>query len=135
MSSSPEGRKKVKELLLNGFIYAGGDFNEHKNYWPTFASSRGLNIDRVPKFKNYCICGEEISRNCWVYNPDTRRIKVIGSECINKFKIGRRRCIICNKAHQNRKVNKCKECRIGHCDNCNKNIDERFKLCYTCNFG
>ena len=132
MPCTKEGVIKVQKLLNTGFLYAGGDFAQHKNYWPIFASSHRLPADRVPKFKGKCVCGEELKRNCWIYNPITRRMKVIGSECIKKFGLEGRKCCICNSVHKNRIVNRCNDCRIGLCDGCGKSISEHYKRCYNC---
>jgi hypothetical protein len=34
--------------------------------------------------------------------------------------------------HKNRKVNRCKTCRIGVCDKCNRACDKRYPTCYYC---
>ena len=80
MPCTKEGVIQVQNLLNSGYLYAGGDFGSHKNFWPIFSRSHRLPEDRLPKFKGNCVCGEELIRNCWIYNPKTRRIKVIGSE-------------------------------------------------------
>ena len=134
MSMTIDGIKQVNKLLLDGYIYAGGDFKEHENYWPIFARSMGWQIRITPKFKSHCVCGQELQRNCWVYNKDNNRMKVIGSECINKFIKKRRTCHLCGEEHKNRIVNRCNECRVGLCDKCDCEIDESYKLCYSCKF-
>lgn len=135
MPCTKEGIIKVQELLNTGFVYAGGDFDSHKNYWPIFARSYGLSVDKLPKFKSKCVCGEEITRNCWVYNPKTRRMKVIGSDCIKKFGLEGRKCSVCNVVHRNRLVNRCNDCRKGLCDICNKKISLKYNKCYRCTYN
>ena len=131
MPSTIDGIKKVNSLSKKGWIYAGGDFDEHQNYWKIFSKSYFYK-SYTPGFKSKCVCGQELTRNCWIYNPKENRIKVIGSECINKFLDKRRTCSICGDEHKNRKVNRCNKCRQGLCDNCDKKIDIKYKLCYKC---
>ena len=132
MPNTKEGTIKVQKLLNNGYLYAGGDFDQHSNYWPIFAPSYKLPVNRTPKFKPQCVCGEELTRNCWIYNPEINRMKVIGSECIKKFGLEGRKCCICNSVHKNRIVNRCNDCRKGLCDGCGKSISEHYKRCYNC---
>ena len=131
MPNTKEGTIEVQKLLNNGYVYAGGDFGSHINYWHIFAD--GLFVGNwTPKFKPQCVCGEELTRNCWIYNPETNRMKVIGSECIKKFGLEGRKCCICNSVHKNRIVNRCNDCRKGLCDGCGKSISEHYKRCYNC---
>ena len=130
MNSS--GIKEVNNLKLDGYKYAGGDFGSHKNYWTIFARGQGWDYRNRPKFKNYCVCGQELQRNCWVYNEKNNRMKVIGSECINKFIDKRRTCHLCNEEHKNRIVNRCNDCRIGLCDICDREISKTYKRCWDC---
>jgi hypothetical protein len=134
MPYTQEGVKKVNELVKGEWIYAGGSFDSHLNYWNIFARSMNFpgGAEKKPRFKNYCVCGQELERNCWIYNKNENRIKIIGSECINKFLDKRRTCSICGEEHRNRIVNRCNDCRWGLCDHCDKKIHEKYKVCYKC---
>jgi len=134
MPGNAAGFKDINNLLTTGYIYAGGDFGEHANFWPIFCRGEGWNPTPKPKFKDHCVCGQELERNCWIYNRDENRMKVIGSECINKFLDKRRTCHICGDEHQNRIVNRCNDCRSGLCDDCDKEIDLSYSKCYSCKF-
>ena len=134
MPGNAAGFKDINNLLTTGYIYAGGDFGEHANFWPIFCRGEGWNPTPKPKFKDHCVCGQELERNCWIYNRDENRMKVIGSECINKFLDKRRTCHICGDEHQNRIVNRCNDCRPGLCDDCDKEIDLSYSKCYSCKF-
>lgn len=133
MPCTEEGIKKVNSLVSADWVYAGGDFDSHLKYWEIFARSKNFPAKK-PKFRKKCICGQELKRNCWIYNEDENLIKVIGSECINKFLDKRRTCSICGDEHRNRIVNRCNDCRWGLCDHCDKEIDDRYKICYVCKF-
>jgi hypothetical protein len=61
-------------------------------------------------------------------------MKVIGSECINKFLEKRRTCSKCGEEHRNRIVNRCNDCRWGMCDYCDRTIDPKYRVCYNCKF-
>ena len=85
MPYTVDGIINVNNLSKDGWIYAGGDFDSHLNYWNIFARSKRWNPLIKPKYKPKCVCGQELEKNCWIYNSDQNRIKFIGSECINKF--------------------------------------------------
>lgn len=135
MPYTEEGIKKINKLVKGDWIYAGGDYKEHLNYWKIFSRSYGFIGDRARKFKPMCVCGQELQRNCWIYSKKKHKIKIIGSECINKF-IGKQKlCHICGEEHNNRIVNRCNDCRHGMCDICDKIIDSKYRKCYKCKFG
>ena len=139
--STTEGRIQLHKFKNNGWKYAGGDAESHKNYWKIFSRSINLPIDDPIKHNSHCICGHEIQKNCWIYkkgskkNPNKHRFKVIGNECINRFMDKRRTCHICDKEHRNRVVNRCNECRIGLCDKCDIRIPDQYDKCYKCKFS
>ena len=133
MPYTADGIIKVNRLVSEEWIYAGGDFEGHFNYWIIFARGKNFDPKKKPPFKGRCVCGQEIQRNCWIYNERENKIKVIGAECINKFLDKRRTCSICGEEHQNRIVNRCNDCRWGICDYCDKEIDDKYKKCYSCN--
>jgi len=100
-------------------------------------------LEIFPKFESNCLCGHEIERQFYIMNKYTQKVKVIGSKCIEKFlpKNNRRKtCIVCGKAHQNRKDDKCKNCRpkklpgnkcnIQGCNNRHKN--RKYNICSDC---
>ena len=142
MPYTEEGVKKVNSLTKKGYVYGGGDFEEHKRYWKIFSESHGLNQKNHPPFKSNCVCGQELERNCWVFKVKDGNLqkkangdvycKTIGSECINKFLDKRRTCHMCGKEHNNRIVNRCNYCRVGLCDICGVCIDYQYKRCYNC---
>lgn len=135
MPYTQKGMIKISNLLNNEWIYAGGDSDSHLNYWYIFARSKNWDPSDKPKFKSKCVCGQELEKNCWIYNLEQNRIKVIGSECINKFLDKRRTCSICGDEHLNRVVNRCNDCRYGLCDYCDKEIDDKYHICYNCKFN
>ena len=139
--STVEGRKLIKKYRKEGYIYVGGEYNEsspeHWNYWLICCKSRFPTIvdpaTYIIKHRVRCQCDQLILNNCWIYNPKDNRIKVIGSECINKFCESRRTCLECGCEHRNRKDNYCKECRKNICK-CGKVINgSLYKDCYNCN--
>jgi len=134
MPYTEEGVKKVNKLVSGEWIYAGGSFDSHLNYWGIFARSKNFDPKNKPSFKPNCVCGQELERNCWIYNENENRMKVIGSECINKFLDKRRTCSECGEEHRNTIVNRCNDCRWGLCDHCDDDIDEKYKVCYKCKF-
>ena len=141
MPYTEEGVKKVNSLTKKGYVYGGGDFEAHKRYWRIFSESHGLS-QLTPRFKRNCVCGQELERNCWVFKVVDGKIqkktdggvycKTIGSECINKFLDKRRTCHRCGEEHKNRIVNRCNDCRVGLCDICGVDIDDRYKKCWHC---
>lgn len=108
--------------------YCGGDGDE--SYFELFFRNKNKpNIVR----QNECICGQKIIRNYFI--SDGNDILILGSTCIKRFLPNKSRtCDDCGAFHKNRKVNRCKYCRIGKCDVCNKVCNFKYKKCYTCAF-
>ena len=137
-NTNKKGLIKMKKIIDNSdWIYAGGDFESHWNYFNIFKKDYYWGkSDWKPKWKGNCVCGELIERNCWLYNKKTNKIIVIGSKCINKFKKKQKKlCSICGEEHRNIIVNKCNDCRIGLCDICGCDINEKYSKCYNCKFN
>ena len=143
--STAEGRKLVLKYQEEGYIYVGGEYNEnapeHSNYWILCCNSvfsHKQNPLKTPKHRNRCECNKLIQYNCWIYNPHNKKIKVIGSECVNKFCTLRRTCAECKCEHKNTKDNYCKECRKKYCK-CGVKLRHKrdgslYQKCYTCKF-
>lgn len=111
--------------------YAGGDTDSHLIKFRKMYGDREL-----PKHEDYCLCGHDIIRNCYITNGE--RFEVIGSCCIKRFEISTDlRCNNCGAGHQNRKDNLCKSCRkisngFKICTNCPKYHKNTHKLCNAC---
>jgi len=140
--STIEGRRKVDRYKKEGYIYLGGEHNEcapqHYRYWILSCRDRfdGMSPLCHPAHKEQCECGEPIMFNCWIWNPNSNKRKVIGSKCIDKFCEKKRTCSDCGAEHKNRKNNYCADCRINRCSECCKKIDgDLYTKCYSCKFG
>lgn len=148
--STVEGRKLVLKYREEGYIYVGGEHTdnapEHWNYWincckagfkdPQTGKIYQHNPLKTPKHRPRCQCDQPIQYNCWIFNPNNKKIKVIGSECINKFCQFRRTCSDCGCEHKNTKDNYCKDCRKNYCK-CGEKLRYKrdgtlFKTCWTC---
>jgi hypothetical protein len=118
----------VDEIQNNNWKYCGGNIGRHYNYFKICCKD-----DELPMKTNDCICGHHIIENCYI--TDGKIKLVLGNCCIKKFipKSGRT-CAKCDKPHKNRTVDRCNDCRIGICDECDKNCDKTYKKCYSCNF-
>ena len=113
-----------EDIINQNFKYCGGNTGSHHNYFKIcFKNELKKNPNWMPDFKNVCICGHQISENCYIIN-DSNRILTLGNCCIKRFvpKSGRT-CEICGESHRNRIINKCNNCRVGFCDKCNKGFD------------
>lgn len=112
---------------LKEYAYCGGDSGAHLNYYKKTVNKT------IPKKKSYCICGHHIEKNCYIRKDD--KIIILGRCCIKKFipkdQQGRH-CEKCKKPHKNRKVNRCNDCRLGFCDDCDAVCPQVFKKCYDC---
>lgn len=110
------------------FKYAGGIKGSHDKYFKLAYP----NIER-PLHKDKCICGHRITENCYVVKDGL--FIVLGNCCIKKYvtKSGRT-CEDCNEPHQNRKVNKCNECKKKkYCHDCKVLITQpRWTHCRKC---
>lgn len=97
----------IERKFLEGFRAAGGgDIAEYEyagcvngedseyGYWVDMRSKHGL---ETPEHKKACFCETKIKYNCAIFHPKTKRVFVVGSECINKFKDGLwKRCQACD---------------------------------------
>jgi hypothetical protein len=118
-----------KEIIDGGWKYCGGNREgRHQNYYKMVFPNK-----RLPEKKDYCVCGHAIKENCYITNETY--VLVLGNCCIKRFMPGDnsgRTCSTCGKSHKNRIVNRCKECRKGVCDKCDKRCNPSYKLCYDC---
>lgn len=115
---------------INKFIYYGGDFGSHLNYFNNIIK---ITNERKPDPSNKCACGHDIVNNAYVKHKNTNEISVVGSCCINKFMTKdqkSRKCVFCNKNHKNNKNSICNECRKIYCNFCNKLCNK--KICDIC---
>jgi hypothetical protein len=130
-----EGLKKYNltpdDIANNNWRYCGGNAGSHLNYFNLVKDSDSL---QMPPEADKCICGHRIQDNCYI--TDGSEIMVLGNCCIKKFvSKSTRTCSECGEPHKNRIVNRCNDCRIGICDGCDREIDDRYKTCYRCKFG
>jgi len=108
-----------EEILENNWKYCGGTNGRHYNYYRLL-----FNDAPFPDKTTKCICGHKIKENCYI--TDSTRILTLGNCCIKKFiEKNTRTCEKCGNQHKNRVVNRCNQCRIGHCDKCNKIINKK----------
>ena len=158
--SKKKGIKYLNDTYVKNpdWVYAGGDFLQHDNYWKLFKKDYDWG-NWHPSFKSECVCGQDIEKNCWLYNKKTNRFQIIGSDCIRKFQF-KKICSICSATHNNRKINLCNacrpsikkkklcqicgeehrniknnicnSCREGRCVDCGRDIDEKYPKCYKC---
>ena len=127
-----DGLKKhninYEDFIKQNWKYAGGDKKQHYNYFKLSCPDLVL-----PEHKNECICGHHIVENCFIRKDDKKELLIVGNCCIKKFvEKQTRTCKICNKPHQNRKVNKCNDCRIFFCDICDGKLYKSRKICWGC---
>ncbi len=127
----------IKGLLEYGIVYnatfkkewyyCGGNTGARLRYWNIACKEYEL-----PAHVDRCVCGHAIKENCYITNGKGE-ILIIGNHCIKRFANNlMRTCELCKKAHKNRVVNRCNDCRRGLCDLCNRESDPRFKTCYSC---
>lgn len=115
-----------KEIKDGDWKYCGGDQGRHLNYFNLTHKNKD-----IPHHVDKCICGHHIEENCFISNND--RIIVLGNCCIKRFiPKSTRTCSECSEPHKNRIVDRCNECRIGICDECDCDIDVKYKKCYNC---
>jgi hypothetical protein len=115
---------------MENYKYCGGNLNHHLNYW--LLVNKKYHLPR-PNEENKCICGHDITENCYIINENNNTILILGNCCIEKFIVNKgRRCEDCNNVHHNRKVNRCHDCRKGKCDECNRDCNPKYSLCYRC---
>ena len=130
--------KFIKGLKNNGLTYdevkdwsyCGGNKGRHLNYFKICCKNEDL-----PGWQCECVCGHPIIENCYIQDKKKEKKLILGNCCIEKF-IDKcsRTCEICRKPHRSRIVNRCKDCRKGLCDVCDKPINKQYSKCYTCKF-
>ena len=137
--TTPEGIKRIYKLKGEGYHYLGGEPNPAKmapfNQWNRFCKTAGINPARHPaRHKMKCVCDHDIYFNCWVgkKTPEGQwKIKVVGSECIDKFVVHKRVCQDCGTPHKNINWDLCKECKKQRDIKANK-LAKRRKVCLDC---
>lgn len=132
---------KYPEKYEEEWLYAGGNKGRHRSWWDL--NYRGK---QMPPEEVECICTHHIKENCFIENKYTKKLYVIGNECIGHFipaeEGTRRRCKNCEEAHRNRKTPYCNDCRDyycavcykkrktdgTHCKECKKNLPEKITI-------
>lgn len=137
--------------------YCGGRTGSHLNYFRLCCPE-----DDLPPHAIECVCGHPIEENCYITNGE--EILILGNSCIKKFipkssrtceecgcphqnrkdnkcndcrpkkKKGSKTCERCGSLHRNRIVNRCNNCRKGICDKCDKKCSEQYDTCYNCKY-
>lgn len=112
-----------KKTLLRGEEY----FDKYFNY-----------KRKKPEYICDCICGHDITENCWIYNKNTDVIITVGNCCIKKFfgnifqKNGKiKKCRECGTSHKNKKSIYCNDCKDKYCLKCCKPA-KGYKYCFKC---
>lgn len=78
----------------------------------------------LPEEKDECCCTHPIVYNFWIIHKQTYVIKVVGSKCINKFKIDGglgMKCVKCGNKHNNRNRKRL-----------NENLEKHERFCNIC---
>jgi len=121
----------TKDIEEQGWKYCGGNRGRHKNYFHLFWGKEY----ELPEHTNKCVCNHSIEENCYITNGNKEGVLILGNCCIKKFipKSGRT-CEICDEPHRNRVVNRCNDCRMGMCDDCDGPCDDCYKKCTSCHF-
>ena len=125
-----EGLKEYDLTIddIKDWTFCGGTHPTHQKYYrECFPNTK------FPKSVDCCVCGVKIMYNCYIKNKHNH-ILVLGSCCIKRFVDSgiKKTCSVCNAIHKNRIVNRCNNCRIGVCDDCDRKINDRFKKCFRC---
>jgi hypothetical protein len=99
--------------------FVGGNTQtSHINRWCLKFPNR-----EMPGEEDECECSHPIKENCYIYSKKLDEIKIIGNCCVKRFlpdKDSRKlKCENCGLPHNNRKVNKCNDCRPLFCENHN----------------
>ena len=117
-----------EDIDRGGWKYCGGNEGRHLRYFKIACPGYDL-----PPLESHCVCGHRITENCYITNGP--ELMVLGNCCIKRFvpaKLSGRTCERCGEPHRNRKVNRCKECRKGVCDECGAQCNSTYKKCYSC---
>lgn len=63
-----------------------------------------------PEYRSHCHCSTKIAKNCLLFNINTNKAEIVGSDCIKYFNGHLKRCRGCDKIYRGNYA-KCKECR------------------------
>jgi hypothetical protein len=155
--STKEGVEEVKKLKGDGWIFAGGNFDNHEEYFDKFITDwkqscsvffdppRGVHLGKNNVPLTTCICNEVIKRWIFIYHPDKEEWGCIGSSCL-KFIEKQKMCGAtgCRNIHNNRRQqgvidNRCDECRQKVkdkkkliCPKCGGKKGAQYRKCYGC---
>mgnify|MGYP003630201387 CR=1 FL=1 len=114
-----------EDLITEKYKYKGGDNSfgtknkpsSHNNYWKL-----NYGKTRLPEHVDKCVCGNNITENCYIVRGDGKALLILGNCCIKHFlgDKGGRTCDKCDKPHKNSKDNLCKKCRPKPGKTCEK---------------
>lgn len=118
-----------EEIINSNWKYAGGNRRHHLNYFCLCFGS----VEYLPDYTDECVCGHYIEENCYITDGKDD-FMVVGNCCIQKFiPLAGRTCELCDNPHQNRKKNRCNECREKICDKCDaSHTNKTTKKCNKC---
>lgn len=113
--------KEYVKVIDNEWAYAGGCTGSHLNYFLMIQDEFRL---VPPPTQALCICGHEISENCYIRRLRDNFLLVVGNCCIKKTlrDKARRTCSNCLTPHKNRNHNLCHNCSKKLCHNCATDI-------------
>ena len=116
------------DILEDDYVYIGGNRRSHANYYTLKCPD-----DDPPDDVSWCVCGHRIVENCYLRNPKTGDIIVLGSCCIKRYLPNAgRTCGKCGVRHRNRKDDLCNKCRLVQCVVCQESFKPLFKYHDTC---
>lgn len=92
--------ESLREKLgnLKDWVYVGNNFTDcGKFYYRDMTGEKSIKIR-----KNVCCCGRMgLEKNFYVQHWKTKKIEIIGSNCIKHFKKNKiKKCILCQKYHK-----------------------------------
>lgn len=90
---------------INGYIPPKRTLNEPFDY---------MNFDVVKQ----CVCGVNISVNCYLRHISTGKIITIGTVCYDHMTKPKRLCRVCGDIHRNKTHKICNKCIKNHCAEC-----------------
>ena len=89
-------------------------------------------------YKRNCVCGQYITRNCFIYSISSDILLNIGICCNEHFNENaiKKFCNLCGVHHRNTKNNFCNDCRknlFSKCGKCNNPKElNKYRWCFQC---
>lgn len=95
------------DVNKGNYVYAGGRDGSHLAYF----YARLFEDADMPLERESCVCGHDITEQCFVEHAPSKQLAVVGNCCIKLYVGAARTCVHCRAPHKNMLDSECASCR------------------------